>query len=240
MTPDQFNLVSCGQLLLDDLSLCYYDIMDKSDVYVVPIRALTSITVKPLELVAGLRGYVREYAVSRGSRQVSIAAVIFEMIYNPILQSFARIDQDAKQAIDDALLVVDFRQTPTISNHFSVGASITDLILNRLEASRSGMTFIPKGCLQSSQSNVADLPSSIDYVPSITEEPLPVLWTQKQNSVSPDRRRLRISETFAKQIRVLKRMGFADEAAIQVALRESAGNVPRAAKFLMRTGNHHP
>jgi hypothetical protein len=44
-------------------------------------------------------------------------------------------------------------------------------------------------------------------------------------------------KNFSEQVRLLKGLGFAEEAVILMALRESAGNVSRAVEYLVRTGN---
>jgi hypothetical protein len=236
--PEQFAVIAHGQLLCYGFSVAYYDIPNHSILYSVGVKSAARIRANPVGLVEVLRHSVHDYALSRGPSQVAIANEIRDLIHNPILQSYARIDPEAKQLIDDAVMVVGYDRSRSNSCSDSVVAAMNDLILNQLELSKGGISFMEKGYRRSQNAPFIqiDLPANVDYTAAISEEELPIWWTEEPSSA--DSKKLHGTETFSKQLRVLKRMGFADEAVILMALRETAGNVPRAAKFLMRTGNH--
>jgi hypothetical protein len=83
---------------------------------------------------------------------------------------------------------------------------------------------------------VDDTPMNAGGERRISEHPLPVWWKLDVERIARCQRERQgpMKARFSRQIGVLKRMGFGDESVILTALTEAAGNVPRAAKLLMR------
>jgi hypothetical protein len=237
LRQDEFRLVSNGQVLCDEFSVCYYDILNHSIVRVVPVKPPAHEKVRPLALVDALQVRINEYRMARGLRQAEIATELSDILNNPVLQSYARINHSAKEVIDDALSIIELSQSPSVSKTDFLMAAMSDIMLNQTEFTREGLPLLSRGDSRAESLTRVDLIARLDYEPSISETPLPICWAHERERLHLDPRRLPMKDLFAKQVRVLKRMGFADEAAIQMALRETAGNVNRAAKFLMRTGN---
>jgi hypothetical protein len=237
--PDQFHLVSAGQILQDHFTLSYHDLVPNSTVYVVPIKSNPRGQAHPLALLESVKRLVQLFASNRGVRRREIATEISELIYNPILKSYARLDPAAKQILDEAYLAVNFTQPRSTASRDGVLAAINDMAMTQYDGSHEGMAFLVNEYRRSQNSEFTriDSPVNLEFTPAISERGLPIWWLPEKMRDS-EQRRVCLKENFSEQVRVLKRMGFGDEAVIRIALRHTAGNVTRAAKYLMRTGGH--
>jgi hypothetical protein len=144
--------------------------------------------------------------------------------------------------VDDACLAVESAEHSMTSEINQVVGAINDLVLFQLEATPIGMRLLRDEWAKKERlrSQNAILHTRIDYTPSLAEDPLPIWWSswkiELENGGGIGRDRLgTIQERFSQEIRVLKRMGFNDERVIVMALKETSGNVQRAAKLLMKT-----
>jgi hypothetical protein len=208
-------------------------------VYVVPITNRPRPKAQPTALLESLSNLLKTCATARGLQQREIATQIAELASNPILLAFARIHPHAKQVIGDAYLAVDFLQTRSTSHREGIIAAMNDIVLTQFDVAREGMPLLHKQFYrkQTEKFTRIDLPANLNYNPAISERPLSAWWVSDVRRSEAPKRAAR-KENFSEQVRVLKGLGFADEAVILMALRETAGNVSRAAKYLRRTGNH--
>jgi hypothetical protein len=231
LPPEQFHLVSAGQILQDFFTLSYHNLIHRATVYVVPLKERPK--AQPSALLESLRQLAKAYTGCHRPRE--IAHEISELINNPILQSLSRIDAKAKQAIDEAYLLVDLTQSRATRTREAAIAALNDTHLAQLDGSREGRSLFQQELSrkQDPEFTRIDSPVNLNYIPAIAERAVPVWWIAEKINV-----RKTFRENFSEQVRILKRMGFDDEAVILLALRETSGNVPRAAKYLIRTGHH--
>jgi hypothetical protein len=237
LSPSQFVLVCNGQVLIDDFTLSFFDIFENAVLYLLANRSNPRDKPRPTALARVLESKIREYPVARRPIQMALVRDITEIITNPMFQAFAHINQEVKELVEKGLEVIDQSHSTGWSDRNAIVAARSDAMLNQMELARGGMSVLEGGYHRTqAESFVGVEPAAnLDYEGCVSEMALPAWWNQERDcDVEP--RRIQAGENFSKQIRVLKKMGFADEAAIQFALTRSSGNVTRAAEFL-RSGN---
>jgi hypothetical protein len=103
-----------------------------------------------------------------------------------------------------------------------------------MEDSVTGMKTLQEFFLSDNNVQMLQFPLETKYERCISEEPLPAWWNPfERGVVFFDDRKLRMKDRFRREITALKRLGFNDEAVILMALKQSAGNVPQAARILI-------
>jgi hypothetical protein len=234
LLPDQINLVHNGRILEDNYSLSNYELFDKSAVYVakcsIPARA------NPSQLIATLRNMISRFVAASSTQQRRLAVELADLISNPVLTAFAPIDPNANLIIDDAKLLLESAESSDNAQMSQALAAVNDQMMTAFEVTASGMRLlwetVEKENRKRERQPPAQAPTRTDFEPSIAEKPLPIWWSPWTDGNRAGRSRTS-NEKFSREIRALKRMGFDDESVILMALKETSGNVKRAAKLLM-------
>jgi hypothetical protein len=234
LRPDQLNMVHNGRVLEDGYSLGNYELFDNSAVYVV--KCSTPARANPSQQIAGLRAMIARFVSAPAAQQRRLASEVADLISNPVLEAFARIDPGARLIVDDARLLVESAESADTAQMSQALAAVNDQMMTAFEATPAGMRLLWETVETENRKRTrpaaATIATRIAFEHCIAEEPLPIWWSTWAEG---DRawRSCTAQEQFSREIRALKRMGFDDESVILRALKETSGNVQRAAKLLM-------
>jgi hypothetical protein len=246
LPPDQITLVHSGRVMLDGYCLGDYDIGDRSTVRVVRVRRLLFSRPRPSQLAQELRKAISRYGSAKPSHQRRLALEISQLLNNPALLSYARFDQVARLVVDDARLLLQVAEHPVSYHLNGAVATMEDQTITVFEATVPGFRVLwdaaSRECAKRAGALSASVSKKPEPEPSISEDPLPIWWS----TCDPVKERFTkmdfgpewyspMKERFSREVRVLKKMGFADESVILMALEETCGNIQRAVKLLMRT-----
>jgi hypothetical protein len=240
---NELNLVNRGNVLEDGYCLGHYDLANGSIVYTVRVRSAVTARARPSQLVSDLRGKIQKFVSASPAQQRRLTAEITDLLNNPVLHSFSRIDQTARLVADDARLVLEAAENRGTSQMNQVVATMNDQTMTLFETTAAGIRLLWDAVKKDSGKRAAPplamLPTRLDFEAGISEEALPIWWSSWSAVGEPGVRTAKdrptpIREKFSREIRELKRMGFGDESVILMALKETSGNVQRAAKLLQR------
>ena len=239
LTPELLTIVFNGQVLLDDISLGFYKISNKSKIFFTLKKVVVDKKPRPSHLIDQLYKLVSTLLTKPKSKHDTIMLEISELIENPILQAFARLDRDTQQMIDDALMILESIPSYAYSNYESI-AAMNDMTMTQYETTAEGMRALEEAMLNdddeeysSIDDGIFDLPTVITPSRKISNKPLPTCWAFDNSSFFSSSASIQpLREVFARQIRALKKLGFNDEPTILKVLNETAGNVPKAAQIL--------
>jgi hypothetical protein len=239
LPPARLHLVHRGRLLEDPFSLAFYGIADGSTVYAVSVKRSPAGAGRPSALLQALREKMAAFVSAPPAAQGGLAAAITELLETPVLQAYARVDADARTATDDAVLLLGGADAGALPKHTAVIALVNDRLTTNYEATRAGRRMLREAMLAPvARAASAVAPARLDFESRISEEPVPVWWSVAVRHFEYGRqagvRSPSIRERFSREVRLLMRMGFSDEVVILIALKETSGNVPEAARLLMR------
>jgi hypothetical protein len=236
---DQVRLIHRGAILEDAYSLSYYKLFNDATLYVALTKRLPQNRPRSSELIEDVRATVSRFISASPAQRRRLAADLTHLIDSPVLQAFVRIDLRAKLVVDDACMLLDATESPLTAELNEIVAAMNDRTMAQYEATVGGLRQLSNSTLKKSAPRAQEaLPLRLDYAPQISEGPLPVWWSSRTaDAEAAERSREKlgpIKERFSREVRALKRMGFADEAVILMALKETSGNVQRALKLLLK------
>jgi hypothetical protein len=179
---------------------------------------------------------IARFVSAPATKQRRLAPDVANLISNPVLEAFASIDPGARLIVEDARLLVESAESADTAQMSQALATVNDQVMTAFEATPAGMRLLWETVEQENSKRTrpapAQIPTKIDFETSIAEEPLPIWWSTWEER-DHGWRSCTAKGQFSREIRALKRMGFDDESVILRALKETSGNVQRAAKLLM-------
>jgi hypothetical protein len=246
--PSQQRLIFRGTILLNEMSLSYYNITNGSELYFVPIPPPSQPRARPYHLLNKLWSLLDQLSSANSHRYLDIVSEIKQIIENPVIQSLSRIDAAVKDAIDDAWSLIETTQRPISAKSQTLRARGEDQLLDQFDNSPEGIRILQAALDEISDREIGPLPepTKVRYSARISEKPLPNPWAMKRRdgAIYSSGFRLSFGEfegsarmKFSKEVAVLKDMGFNDEDRIVKALCQTNGNVRLAAQLLENPTN---
>lgn len=238
---DYIAFVHSGQVIGGKFSLCHWGITKGSILRAVPIKKKTMTGPRPAQLIDELYRLVSKILTASGAAQKAILTSISSILEDKKLQAYAKLDREVKQQLDDVLMILDSAELQNTSKTDHVIAAINDLTITQFEESREGMKILEEVFLKTDEvAHMASLAKTkTDYKSKISKDPLPIWWNSSSPADGPvnvldAERKMTMQQRFRREISALKKMGFSDETGILMALKQTSGNVPQAARILMK------
>jgi hypothetical protein len=260
--PAQQSLVFGGKVLVNELSLDFYRIVDGARVFMVAVTPRTSVRQKPYELLQRLVKLLDELPAAESSKFTEIVHEVTSIMENPTVQALSRINDDVQRLLDDAAEILQITERPISWKTVDFVARAQDMLLDQAEACPDKYRVLQAVLDDRAETEEEELPeiTRLDYLGGISEQPLPNPWAQPSSRNIFVNSGLRVSvgsgsygrkergagtsrdatvsfssgvkSGFSQQVATLKNMGFSDEKIILQALREANGNVQLAVKLL--------
>ena len=261
LLENQQRLVFNGKILNDNLTLSFYNIKDKSTIYLVPTKRSSSPHSNPKMMIEKLKNLLNDLHETSPIKARTKINEIRNLITNPLLLSFAAISSEALEIIEEAQIEIDDIEQDADDISTQYIAQANDTALNQIESSADGLRTltaildddkkedtIPYDCCYDEPTVICPKPTKI------SDSPLPTLSQTKivpSNSFyilptgdechyefsnedfwcETDFKRY-MKQKYAQQVAMLKDMGFDDEQIVLQALGETGGNVLLAFQIL--------
>ena len=281
--PYQQRLIYKGMVLTDELTIGFYGISQNQTLYLAPIKNKQLVNQKPEEKLRKLVTLMQQLDVASPYKFNEIVNEMKELVEDPILKGYARLDQRVADAIQSANDLMDSVDRPQSRQAEQYLARTTDYALSLVESAPDGLRMLQSiidDYSSDEEPSYNNKPTHIEYRPRIMSKPLPplkgtksifqssayrTLQTRKEFTRTPRDCKIspsisltdshefdefldipfhndsneNLSQKFASQVEILKKMGFDDERNILQALGETNGNVQKAAKLLQNWFFYH-
>ena len=246
-------VVHRGAVLTDALSLGHHGITSSSKLYVAALSPSHAPRKRASDLFDELVELLYRLIFVPAGRHEPVVRAITELVENPILRSYARVNSEAQKLIEESVFIIE-------NSHDVAGARAADFIartndatITKLESTREGMLALRNLFLRDEDvSGRPVMKTNLDYTPGISIEPLPPLPSESHRPITPEpfcddplfdqftyvKKSLNsrfvklLKGRFAREIRMLRKMGFDDEVVLFQALSEANGNLSRTEKIL--------
>jgi hypothetical protein len=241
--PAQQRLVFRGTVLANEMSLFYYNITHGSKIYFVSASHRS----RPYRLLDKLRLLLDQLSNSNSLNASDLISQIRVIIEDPVIESLTRIDSAAKHTFDDALKLIGTVRPPAKRGMRDLQSRGQDLFLDQFDNSPEGIRILRLAVEEVlNEENARALPfepTRIRPTFRISERPLPNPWPRRRREGPLYASGLRLSlgpveatamSEFAREIEVLREMGFNDQRRMLHALAQAKGNVHLAAQLLER------
>ena len=233
--PDSLKLVCQGRVLEGELSLAYFGVMSGSTIRIVVKHTISRAT--PSKLIDTLYRKVSELLSAPPKKSAAILDDISQLIENNVLQAYAKVDSDARHLVDDALMILESADIPIVWDASETVAAMNDLTMTIFEETSEGMRLLEDLLLtEPTEKPLLEFPTTIPFDRKISDTPLPTWWCNGRRIVDriEDTKRISVKDRYRREIRALKKLGINDESAILTALKETSGNLPMAARILVK------
>ncbi|KAK8887273.1 hypothetical protein M9Y10_038311 [Tritrichomonas musculus] len=152
--PEQQRLVFAGKVMDDEKSLSFYKIRENSQVYLVPKKTpnippkqvssnfTMSTKPKPTQLLNRLIVLLESFPNVRAEDYTSTILEIKEIINDPSVKSFSRINEDAKQLLKDAQEMISNSERPISQKTKDFIAKSKDFVLDQFDATPEGFRIL--------------------------------------------------------------------------------------------------
>ena len=279
--PQQQRLIYKGLILTDELTIGFYGISQNQTLYLAANKNKQQIHQKPEEKLKRLLSLTQQLEIATASKFNEILTEMKELVEDPILKGYSRLDQRAADAIQAAVETMDTIERPQSRQTEQYLAKTTDYALSLVESAPDGLRMLQSiidDYSSDDDSSYSNKPTRVEYRPRIMTKPLPPLKGSKSIFQSSAIRTFQtrkevihtprettklysltdvpefdelheipfgsdydqtLSQKFASQVEILKKMGFDDERNILQALGETNGNVQKAAKLLQNKFFYH-
>ena len=230
VAADAQVLVGAGKVLSDELTLAHYGIRPGIPLFL-RIRRQEKST-KLTSLNDHLFDLMNDFITVNEGRRSEISNEIAEIVQNPQLIAYAKIHLGAAKLVDEARFMLEEYQAMSSERLDRAIAGVQDLMMMQFEACANG-AYLLREALERDDSDEEEVvqQTKTDYEGGISAEELPTCWGLFDRYEQGEKE-------FARQISVLKKMGFRDENVMKKALREASGNVPQAAKLIFHKFSH--
>ncbi|OHT02058.1 hypothetical protein TRFO_30935 [Tritrichomonas foetus] len=138
---EHLKLIFSGKVLVDEMTLNFYNITNGSLIYVASMKSDINRKVRPSMLLNQLYQLVSSLVSNPNQNRAVLMSEISELIENPVLQSYARIDRNAHKLIDEALRVLESVAATPVTN-YEIIARLNDLALMQYEAYPEGINSL--------------------------------------------------------------------------------------------------
>ena len=258
---NQQRLVYKGKILSDNLSLSFYQIQNNATLFMVPVKRSPAKHQNPKEIIEKLRKLTNEIRIAPPNKVAQIANEIRDLTTNSFLLSYASINSEALQIIEEAQNEIEEAEQDVDSESAQYIAQANDITMNQIESSADGLRTLTSLLEEDLKEDAEkydftfDEPTVVSEKPAkISDSPLPLLSQAKISTSSsyyilPTGQEFRydlsdedfwcetdfkryIKQKYAQQVEMLKDMGFEDEQTILQALGETGGNVLLAFQIL--------
>lgn len=174
-----FVLIFRGIALTDEITLSFYGVRRRSVLFHAQ-KARPRRRVKPSELYERFCRDLYKLAFSPNPlRNEALLESVLEMLDNPMLQAFSRINPESQFFMKEAaLMIANMRESAPM---MSVIAQLNDCALSKLEQTAEGIEAIRNLFSTEHRARVEEAPpTNLDYEPALSEEPLPNPWTEQR------------------------------------------------------------
>ena len=232
VAPDAQVLVAKGAVLRDELTLAFYNMRPNLPIFVK--TKSTAQTARLANLIERLFELMNDFITANDSRRAVVSEEISKLIEEPYLVAYAKIHSRTARLIDESrFLVEEFRYTANdrLSRAFW---EMQDVAMAQYESSADGIRLLQEAMESEENEDILlepKYPTNTDYKTEMLTEKLPACWGLFCFDDAGEKQ-------FARQISVLKKMGFTDENQMLKALKETSGNVPQAAKIIFYKFSH--
>ena len=158
---DQFRLVFKGQVLKDDLSLSYYNITNNSVVFFVPLPNKET-TTRPYQLLNRMMQLIEKLPNTSSSEYTITVNEINEIMKDPRVIAFSRINPDVEQLFSDAQEIIDFTERPPSRKTLDFIAKSKDAMFDQFDQSPDGLRIL--------QSYLEESDESVEYSDNDSDE----------------------------------------------------------------------
>ena len=236
--PEKVTLVWNGRVLEGEFSIDHYGVPDGAVVRAV-VRTVAS-KPSPTRLIDALYQKVSQLLSAPPRRCNVILEEISQLIENSVLQAYANVDSDARHLVDDALMILESAEIPMAYDASETVAAMNDLTMTLFEETLEGMRVLQDLLLtDTSEKPILEFPTTIPFERQISETPLPTWWCNGcPLTLGEEARRVSAQVRYRREIMALKKLGIKDESEILRALKETSGNLPLAARLLVRKTEH--
>lgn len=142
LKPAEFTLVYHGEILVDELSLNYYGIVYDTTVYLSMNKTQNKVGKKPQLLFQKLKRLVPMFNEASKKDYYRLYSEIKEIIENPLLIGFSRLDSDIYDYIMDVRELLDNSSRPSSGKTEMFLARSTDIALNQFDSSIEGLRIL--------------------------------------------------------------------------------------------------
>jgi hypothetical protein len=247
MYPSQQRLVFRGVVLANEMSLSYYNITNGSRIYFVPVAQQSAPRAQTCNLLHNLWPLLDQLSPGASCPCSDLRSRIQAIIEDPVIESLARTDSAVKDAVGGAWKVTAAAARPTAGKMRGVLSRAHDLLLDQFDNSADGVrilrSVVEEVLAEESARAPPSEPTRIRPACRICERPLPNPWpgTRREGPLYASGLRLSLGPAdagamaeFAREVEMLREMGFTDEGRMLHALSEAKGNVHFAAQLLER------
>ncbi|OHS95976.1 Ubiquitin family protein [Tritrichomonas foetus] len=188
---EQIRLVFSGQVLKDEMSLSYYKITTGSQIYFVPIIRKTPPHQKPYQLLNKMMQLLDKLPNASSSEYSLIVDEVNEILENPSVQSFSRINPDIEQLFLDAKEIIAHTERPISSKSKYFLAKAKDQVYDQFDQSPDGLRILQSFMEETeayedefSNNQYSKYLTNIHYKKSISSQPLPDPWNNRRRKKS--------------------------------------------------------
>lgn len=163
--PENQRLVFAGKILNDEMTLTFYKISENSQVYLVPKKTpnlipkqLSSNTIinprpKPIQLLNKMMMLLRKFRDISAEEYTTTISEITEIINDPTVQSFSRINEDAKQLLKDAQNIIANSERPMSQKTKYFIAKSKDFVFDQFDSTPEGFRILQSLVNEDSESS---------------------------------------------------------------------------------------
>lgn len=232
VVADAQVLVAKGAVLRDEFTLAFYNMRPNLPIFVK--TKSTAGSTRLANLIEKLFELMNDFITANDSRRMAVSDEISKLIEEPYLVAYAKIHSRTARLIDESrFLVEEFRYTANdkLSRAF---LEMQDVAMAQYESSADGIRLLQEAMESEENEDILlepKYPTNTDYKTEMLTDKLPACWGFFRFDEAGEKQ-------FARQISVLKKMGFTDENQMLKALKETSGNVPQAAKIIFYKFSH--
>jgi hypothetical protein len=249
LPPSQQRIVFSGQILLNELTLDFYNVSNHSNLHFLPAKRSIETT---QSVVRKLNGLIENCVSSDRERRKDVVMEIVWLLSDPLLRSSAEIDPWVADVVSRADELVNSIERGKTDRVTCLRARARDQYMHHVDNAPNAVRLMTE--MLDSDGGVENTeerqPMRIVPAHRVCERPLPNPWDsgREKNGLyapalkikgSPERgspRKVVVfgspTKRFAEQIATLRDMGYADDDRIVEALSETNGNVTLAAEKL--------
>lgn len=254
---DQQHIIFNGKLLENEMTLGYYMIHDNATLTLLSVRKKEEFKTRPSVFMKRLSDLIEK---TNRFPSAELIQELSELVEDPVLCSYSKFNKKAKKLIEDAIVLIENFDISMSLKTAQAIASYQDLTITQYESTLDGLRYLQEQMASDElEEDIIhyDMPTNLSYEKKLSTAPLPKCWGTKptfpfgdfnmefDEQGRPTGRDIAdgdmmnpLKQKFARQIQVLKKMGFTDEEVILMALNETSGNVPQAARILFERFSH--
>lgn len=245
---DRMRIVVDGRVMQEGVSANFYKIETDTVIFMVPEKRKQPEKQKPTQLIDELCEKLFKLLFSPTPTQKHLTYDVSEVLKNPVMQSFARINQDAARLMEEAVYILDNFREPISAGMSAFVTRTNDLVATRLEQTKDGMLLLQE-FYENDKNRHRISPrqtTNTCYTPAISTNELPDLASTGVTAFKKAYVRRRGSSSNCIQLRrsfhtrlmrVLKgrlvgAIDVGDDDAIVQAINEADGNISKATMIL--------